>query len=344
MTRTVVGVFDQAEKANAALDGLTSVGIRRDQITLSDATGPEGATTTGQDDGMLAGVRSFFGSLFGDDDRQAAQYSQAMRLGWTVVKVEADDAQAEAAVSALERSGAVDLEEKASEWRATGWSGGSTRQEGVSSTNLASDAVLPVVQETLEVGKREVTTGGVRVFSRIVETPVSENVELRSEHAEVHRRAVDRPVTSADLDALGDRTIVVHETAEKAVVSKTARVVEEITVGKTVDHHTQQINETLRSTEVEVERLPAAGPSETTADSLYHDHFKNTFAASGATYDEYAPAYAYGAGLKGDARFVGRDWQAIEPEVRSDWEQKHPGSAWERFKHAVQHAWHKAMH
>lgn len=340
MTRTVVGVFDQAEKAHAALDDLTTAGIRREQITLSDASQSGDLATQDRDDGMLAGVRGFFGNLFGDDDRDAAHYSQAMRLGWTVVKVEADDAQAEAAVQALERSGAVDLEEKASEWRATGWSDATAKPQ---STAQDSDAVIPVVQETLEVGKREVATGGVRVYARVVETPVSESVELRSEHAEVHRRPVDRPVTPEDLDALGDRTIVVRETAEKAVVSKTARVVEEVTVGKTVEHHTQQVNDTLRSTEVEVERLPGAGTA-ATADSLYHDHFKATLAATGGTYEEYAPAYAYGAGLRGDARFAGRDWYTIEPEVRSDWEQKHPGSAWERFKDAVQHAWHKATH
>ncbi|URI07889.1 YsnF/AvaK domain-containing protein [Aquincola tertiaricarbonis] len=340
MTRTIVGVFDHAEKANAALNDLTTAGIRREQITLSDAARTGDSAAQDQDDGMLAGVRSFFGNLFGDDDRDAAHYSQAMRLGWTVVKVEADDAQAEAAVQALERSGAVDLEEKASEWRATGWSDPAAQGQSI---DQDADAVLPVVQETLEVGKREVATGGVRVYSRLVETPVSESVELRSEHAEVHRRPVDRPVTAEDLDSLGDRTIVVRETAEKAVVSKTARVVEEVSVGKTVEHHTQQINETLRSTEVEVERLPATAPT-ATADSLYHDHFKTTFAATGGTYEEYAPAYAYGAGLRGDTRFAGRDWSTIEPEVRSDWEQRHPGSAWERFKDAVQHAWHKATH
>lgn len=342
MTRTVVGVFDQIDKANAAIDGLTTAGIRREQITLSDAPRADGQHA--DDDGMLAGVRNFFGSLFGDDDRNTAQYSQAIRLGWTVVKVEADDAQAEVAVDALERSGAVDLEEKASEWRATGWSDGVPAQQRVTTGLQSSDAVIPVVEETLEVGKREVATGGVRVFSRIVETPVSESVELRSEHAEVHRRAVDRPVTAEDVDALGDRTIIVRETAEKAVIAKTARVVEEISVGKTVDHHTQQINETLRSTEVEVERLPAAETSATSAGSLYHDHFKTTFAATGGTYEEYAPAYTYGSALRADPRFAGRDWQTIEPEVRSDWEHKHPGSAWERFKGAVQHAWHKATH
>lgn len=347
MTRTVVGVFEHTDNVDAALEALRAAGVQADQIHLSDAVPTEGdASPVGKDtnEGPMGGVRGFFANLFGDDDRSAAQYSQAMRMGWTVVKVEAEDDQAYAAVAALEGAGAVDLEEKASQWRATGWSEGAPAGNQHAQGALeASDTVLPVVQEELEVGKREVSTGGVRVFSRVVETPVSESVELRSEHAEVHRRPVDRPVTAADLDAMAERTIVVKETAERAVVSKTARVIEEVTVGKTVQQHTEQINETLRSTEVEVERLSGAEPTRSAgADSLYHDHFKTAYAATGSTYEQYAPAYTYGAGLRSDARYSGRDWNTIEPEIRSDWETRHPGSAWDRFKGAIQHAWHGA--
>ncbi|WP_083440949.1 DUF2382 domain-containing protein [Aquincola tertiaricarbonis] len=74
------------------------------------------------------------------------------------------------------------------------------------------------------MGKREVCTGGIRVFSRIVEPPFSKSVELRSEHAEVQGRPVHPPVTAGDLEAMADRTIVAKETAERAVIS-TARVV-----------------------------------------------------------------------------------------------------------------------
>ena len=64
--------------------------------------------------------------------------------------------------------------------------------------------------------------------------------------------------------------------------------------------------------------------------------------AQGGSYDDYDPAYRYGHGLAADARFQGRDWDEIEADVRGDWEQRHPGSAWERFKGAVRHAWARA--
>ena len=62
----------------------------------------------------------------------------------------------------------------------------------------------------------------------------------------------------------------------------------------------------------------------------------------GGSYDDYDPAYRYGHGLAADARFQGRDWDDIEAEVRSDWQQRHPDGAWERFKGAVRHAWARA--
>ena len=109
-----------------------------------------------------------------------------------------------------------------------------------------------VVRESLDVGKREVQTGGVRVYSHATETPVSEAVSLREEHATVDRHPVDRIATAEDLKA---RSVEVLETAEHAVVAKTAHVVEEVTVGKEASERTETIHETLKGTEVEVERL-----------------------------------------------------------------------------------------
>jgi len=95
----------------------------------------------------------------------------------------------------------------------------------------------------------------LRVFSRVVSQPVSESVDLRREEAKVERHAVDRPATEADLAAMQERTIEVTEMAERPVVSKTARVVEEVVVGKQVSRETQTVEDTVRRTEVEVERV-----------------------------------------------------------------------------------------
>ncbi|TDH21436.1 DUF2382 domain-containing protein [Segetibacter sp. 3557_3] len=114
---------------------------------------------------------------------------------------------------------------------------------------------IPIIEENLQVGKREVLTGGVRLRSRIVERPVEESLRLREENVRVERTAVDRAATSADLNNFEGTEIEMTERAEVPVVSKEARVVEEISLDKDVEERTETISDTVRRTEVDVEDI-----------------------------------------------------------------------------------------
>ena len=116
------------------------------------------------------------------------------------------------------------------------------------------EAVIPVVEEELRVGKREVEKGGVRITNRVTETPVEEEVRLREEHINVERRPVNRPVGSAD-NAFQEGALEVTETAEEAVVAKNARVVEEVIVNKDVQERTETVRDTLHRTDVDVQQV-----------------------------------------------------------------------------------------
>ena len=105
------------------------------------------------------------------------------------------------------------------------------------------------------MGKREVARGGVRVRSRIIERPVEESVRLREERVRVMRTPVNRPATAADLNAFQEGEITLTERAEVPGVSKTANVVEEISVGKEVTEREEVIRDTVRRTDVAVEQL-----------------------------------------------------------------------------------------
>lgn len=122
---------------------------------------------------------------------------------------------------------------------------------------VTGEVAIPIVEEELEVGKREVDRGGVRVLRHIVEKPVEASVNLREEHVVVERHPVNRAVTDADLNFQGNRTIELTETAEEAVVTKSAHVVEEVVVGKQVEERTQHIQDSVRRTEVDVEQIAA---------------------------------------------------------------------------------------
>lgn len=147
----------------------------------------------------------------------------------------------------------------------TGASAGMSARTGVGSAGVAGSGTsahtsgsetrkIPVVEEELRVGKRVVGRGGVRVYSRVVDRPVEETVRLREERATVERRPVDRPATDADFRALEKGTLEVRGSAEEAVVSKQARVTEEIEVGKEVRERSETVRDTVRHTEVQVEK------------------------------------------------------------------------------------------
>jgi uncharacterized protein (TIGR02271 family) len=115
------------------------------------------------------------------------------------------------------------------------------------------DDYIPIAEERLTVGKREVRGGRVRVRSYVVETPVQEQVALRQENVDVERRTVNRPVTAADEALFQERTIEATESSEEAVVAKEARVKEELVVRKDAEERVQTVQDTVRRTEVEIE-------------------------------------------------------------------------------------------
>jgi uncharacterized protein (TIGR02271 family) len=117
------------------------------------------------------------------------------------------------------------------------------------------DEVIPIAEEELHVGKREVGHGRVRLHSRVIERPVQEQVTLREERVDVERRPVSGTTPAGALggDPFQERTIEVEERGEEAVVSKEARVVEEVVVRKEADQRTETISDTVRKTEVDVE-------------------------------------------------------------------------------------------
>jgi uncharacterized protein (TIGR02271 family) len=132
----------------------------------------------------------------------------------------------------------------------TGTSKGTADTSERGSPGARSDAeVIPVGEEELRIGKRDVSHGRVRVRSYVVETPVTESVNLREENVHVERRPVDRPASAADEVLFQDRTIELEERAEEAVVAKEARVREELVINKEVGERTQTVSDTVRRTE-----------------------------------------------------------------------------------------------
>lgn len=267
MAKTVVGLFENSREAQLAVVELIDGGIAREDIgvTSSNYTTGAAADDTGmRGEGLGDKISGFFGSLFGDDE-DARYYSDSVQRGGTVVTVDAEtDADAERVVSVFNRFGA-DVDQHGAADNATttttttGYAdaGAQKGRVATASTELreGGEATLPVIEEELAVGKREVERGGVRVRSRIVERPVEESVRLREERVSVERRPVNRPVTDEDIRLFREGTFEVTERAEVPVVAKQTRVVEEVSVNKEVGERTETITDTVRRTDVEVEEV-----------------------------------------------------------------------------------------
>jgi len=252
MSNTVVGIFEYESDAQQAQNYLLANGFADGDVDIQTASyNSEAVENHDEDFGNRIG--NFFRDLFDGDEEETKRYSEAGRRG-TIVTVHAGSAnEAETAAAILDQYGAVDVNESAA-----GNSQGQAYSEHVpdaSSVSADNTTSLPVIEENLQVGKREVQIGGVRLKSRIVARPVQEGIRLRQEQVTVDRTPVDRAASDADFDTFKEGTIQVKEYAEVPVVSKEARVVEEVSLNKTVEERNEIINETLRKTEVEVEDL-----------------------------------------------------------------------------------------
>jgi len=265
MSRTITALFDNRTEAEAAAERLRQSRIDASRIQVMDQSsqGYSGDRYSGHEDrGIWASIKNMF---LPDEDRYA--YEEGVRRGGAVVTAQVDESEADHAIRILEESNSIDLDRRQEEWRAAGWSprqaGSSLRDETTGTSGFAQtsgsvvdEEHIPIVEEELRVGKREVTRGGARVRSYVVETPAHEQVTLREEHVSVERRPVNETLRSGEMkdsDLLRDREIEMTETAEEAIVAKEAVVREEVVVRKTAEEHVEEIDETLRRTEVEVD-------------------------------------------------------------------------------------------
>jgi stress response protein YsnF len=260
-SNTITAFFDDRSEADAAVERLIEAGIPRATVQVIADTSTDTTATTHESKGFWA----YLGELFlADDDRTV--YAEGIRRGGYLVTVSGYPFDFhDKALDILDDEGSIDLDERAKAWESEGWSRSGTNATFTASTydrgrvsadnsTLEADGeeVIPVIEEELRVGKRDVNNGRVKVRSYVTETPVSENVSLRNENVEVTRRAVNRPLNGNE-DAFVDRTIEAEEHREEAVISKEARVVEEIAIKKTAEQREETVSDTVRKTEVEID-------------------------------------------------------------------------------------------
>jgi len=116
-------------------------------------------------------------------------------------------------------------------------------------------AVVPVVQEELEVHKRNVETGRVRVTKTVSEHEELVDTPLLREEVEVERVPVHRPVTGPVAVRQEGDTTIIPVVEEVLVVEKRLMLKEELRITKRriEERHPQRV--TLRQEKATVERI-----------------------------------------------------------------------------------------
>jgi uncharacterized protein (TIGR02271 family) len=307
--RTLIATFnDYSTARNAARElensGIPAEAIQVDSTQKTAGAGSGGGYRTGQEHegGFTAWWHSLFGSDRDDEERQ--RYEGALERGTAILRATVPTQSVDSAVEILNRAGAIDLDRRSG-------------SETVRTEN--SGKPIQVVEEELQVGKRAVRRGGVRIYNHVVTEPVEQQVRLREEHVNVERRPVDREISPADVSALRDETIEVTEMAEEPVVGKRARVREEVVAGKQATERTETVRDNVRRTEVEVEQLgreaqPSAktGTGSTRGGSMVNSPAPGVMSGSGTT---------PGTGTLAGEATAGSALRDFTPEYRRNFEQ-----------------------
>ena len=266
---TIVAVFDSEANAAAAARELANAGVpldaitqhARDRVTRGSDTTPAPKREPG-----------FWERLFGGEPERAhdtSVYDRSLEGGSTVVTIQAEEQDLTMIMDILERHAPIDIDERGAGYvdidavkqhppamsessttrtaPALKISEGSERRDGRSKDEQS----MPLAEETLAVGKRAINRGTTRIRRYVIETPVEEQVNLRSESVTVERRPVTNahPITDANFS---DKVVEVTETDEEPVVSKTARIKEEVVIHKDATNRTETVRDKVRREEAEV--------------------------------------------------------------------------------------------
>ena len=149
MAKTIVGLFDNPQKTQMAIRELAKAGIPQNDIdclTLNDNIAANGDISTRL---MRAGVPR----------EEIEHYSGEIDSGNSVLVLKVSDQAVQPALDVLERNGAKDLDQRSGSTSSAGLGQETTQltQPGKGSRTTT----VPVIEEELKVGKRQVQGGGI---------------------------------------------------------------------------------------------------------------------------------------------------------------------------------------
>jgi len=196
----VIGAFDDGDRARRAVDRLLQSGFDRQDVHVEQHDPSDERSTTHERG--AAGISGFFARLLGGEDQantgHAHTYEEAVRRGSCVVVVDAqDERQADEAASCLHELGAVDVDERAVQWRSDGRAGAAAPATGERTGTMPEPEGARDLAQQRNASRHSLDRGGVRVVPRGTGQPLRELLGQRT------GRSMPQPDESMDTGARG---------------------------------------------------------------------------------------------------------------------------------------------
>ncbi|MGB6193011.1 MAG: YsnF/AvaK domain-containing protein [Terracidiphilus sp.] len=249
----VVTAYDSADKAKNAVRVLQDAGYNASDLSIIDRTALQG------NESDRVGL---WRRLFGENvwDHEAAVYGDTIEKGGALLVARVPDDQVARTMVLLDVHKPIDIHDAAARMGeqvpAQARAQVAATPPPAAKVEAKDSETLRLAEEQLNIDKRLLQTGTTRIRRFVTERPIEQKVTLHEEHAEVVRKAITNPSSIADVD-WSDKSYEITETAEQAVVNKTARVVEEVILRKTGSDRVETVKDTVRRQQIEVEKAPA---------------------------------------------------------------------------------------
>ncbi|ALP65268.1 hypothetical protein [Paraburkholderia caribensis] len=353
MRHTVIGLFATYAQAESARNMLVQTGFASTDIDLQ--ANPETPADAAADasPGVIANIERFLSSLFsssGPTAPEAERYTDAVRRGAVLVAVNAaSESHAELARNSLSKLGAIEVSER------------------------APDARMPTPEARREHSVLdELGIGGSGSLAATPTAAQPSSDVLRAEEDARNRARMDalHGVPPAD-EASAQALAAASAPGAGAVMRPDMPPPEPLTTfpDEPVQHPDYGVPTSASRPAAPQGDTPAAAaiasagiagsgavmtpdtaeparamPQQVPDEFLEYEedfrtHYDAEYAHEGLRYDEYVPAYHYGATMAREIRYQDKSWDEVEPDVREDWERDKAVGSWERFKSAVRHGW-----
>lgn len=357
--KAVVGLYKSETEVQNAIKELLASDFSRDRIFTK--TDPEksqymidssgtlvGSDSIGRSLMEETGIGEFFRALVGKDDEKnrANAYTHAVSEGHIILQVNANtDEEADRASQIMNSYDLIDIDEYSLSL--------SNRMEG--------EAGMTTVPSYLQRGATEVVTGGASetsASSRPSGTAMSadsaesdmaglppnvdDNIEVTREFDDLQkgkpkdqRASAQQPMSS---QGAGGMMSSPASGISGAGVSSTTSTPSDAERSSTMTRPTETDRSTTRQS---AETRMSGGAHNIPEDAEFQSHWQHSYWTSGGSYDDYAPAYRYGADYADNDTNPNHQWADVEMRLRNEWEayNSQETNSWEKNKDAILYGW-----